>query len=61
MHVVLATGGAAVFIYYLILRSPSQKGDKVPRIFKLGRRSAHPPEEASPHTLKKIERIEAGP
>jgi len=61
MHVVLATGGAAVFIYYFILRSPSQKGDKMPRIFKFGRRSAHPAEETSPHTLKKVEGVETRP
>src|SRR5271154_6886696 len=61
VYVVLATGGAAIFINYLILRSPSQKGDKMPRILEFGRRGPHAAEEAPPDTLEEIERVEARP
>src|SRR6185312_1515641 len=49
---------ATIFVDYLVLRSPGQKGDKVPRILKLRRTPADPPEETPPDALKEVQRVE---
>jgi hypothetical protein len=61
VHIVLLAGGAAIFVNYFILRSPSQKGDKMPRILEIMRARAHSLEEAAPHALEKIERVKPRP
>jgi hypothetical protein len=61
MHVGLSAAGAAIFVDYFILRGSGQKGDKVPRVFKLGSASFDAPEETSPNALEEIERIKSRP
>jgi hypothetical protein len=59
VHIVLLAGSAAVLVYHFILRSPGQERDKMPRIFEVRRTAFDSLKEASPHTLKEIEGIEA--
>src|SRR5207253_3052973 len=56
-----AAGRSPVFVDYLILRSPRQERDKVPRVFEFRRCAPHPAEEAPPHALQEVERIEPRP
>ena len=61
VHVLLPAGGAAVLVDHLVLRSPGQEGDKVPRILELRRPAPDPPEEAPPDALEEVERVEPRP
>src|SRR5579864_4678156 len=60
VHVMFLAGGAAILVDYLILRSPGQKGDKMPRVFKVGRTCTDALKEASPDALEEVERVKTG-
>jgi hypothetical protein len=62
VHVLFAAGGSSIFVDYLVLRSPSEEGDKVPRVLEVGQAmlAANSPEKASPDTLKEVERVKPG-